>query len=146
MGTRVKHGMIALFGCAFGFGASVTLQEASSPSIASAPSPAGMVLRLTFPEAHAHGHGRKGTRKRSPAQRKFDEKRRREEDEKRRREEAKKNPVKRKVLRSGDDDTSNCVYDSYASTSGSSDIYNCGGNYYRRSKKDGVWTYEAVKP
>ncbi len=114
MGKRVKHGMVALFGCAFGFGASVTLQEASSPSIASAPSPAGMVLRLTFPEAHAHGHGRKGTRKRSPAQRKFDEKRRREE--------AKKNPVKRKVLRSGDYDTSNCVYDSYASTSGSSDF------------------------
>jgi len=149
MGTRVKHGMIALFGCAFGFGSSVTLQEASGPSIGSAPSPAGMVLRITFPEARADGKrskGSKGSRNLSPAQRKFDEKRRREEDEKRRREEAKKNPVKRKVLRDGDSDTSNCVYDSYASTSGSSDIYNCGGNYYRRSKKDGVWTYEAVKP
>ena len=139
MGTRVKHGMIALFGCAFGFGASVTLQEASGPSIASALSPAGMVLRLTFPEAHAHGHGRKGTRKKSPIDRRGEE-RLREESEK------KKQPVKRRVLRSGDDDTSNCVYDSYVSTSSSSDIYNCGGNYYRRSKKDGVWTYEAVKP
>ena len=73
MGTRVKHGMIALFGCAFGFGASVTLQEASGPSIASALSPAGMVLRLTFPEAHARGHGRKGTRKKSPIDRRGEE-------------------------------------------------------------------------
>ena len=142
MDTRVKHGMVAVLSCAFCFGASVTLQDTSSPSIASAPSPARMVLWLTFPEAHAQSKRSRSTPKRSASEGEAKKKRRKKAVKKHR----KKKRVIRRAILSGDD-ASNCVYDSYASASSSSDIYNCGGVHYQRYEQDGVLTYEkVVKP
>ncbi|MEE8084906.1 MAG: hypothetical protein V3T46_06785, partial [Alphaproteobacteria bacterium] len=87
MWAKVKHAIGALLGCALGFGASVTLDDISSPSIASAPPPAGvvqakMVLGLTFSKAHADSKRRKRTRRRKAAERQAEEERSEEADKK----------------------------------------------------------------
>ncbi|MCZ6449035.1 MAG: hypothetical protein O6831_12460, partial [Alphaproteobacteria bacterium] len=88
MWARVKHAIGALFGCVLGFGASVTFDDISSPSIASAPPPAGvvqaeMVLGLTLSKAHASGTKRSRRRaSRKVAEREAEEKRSEEADKK----------------------------------------------------------------
>jgi hypothetical protein len=131
--------MGALLGCVLGLGASVTLQDASGPSIASAPTSPGLVLRLTFPEAQAQGGGGPKTPKKRAIKRRIE------------REQGGKvvtpptEPparVKRRILTGSDGN--DCFYDSYASASQSAELYNCDGAYYRRTVKDGVSTYEKV--
>ncbi|MCZ6608525.1 MAG: hypothetical protein O7A66_00800 [Alphaproteobacteria bacterium] len=135
MWARVKHAIGALLGCAIGFGASVTLDDISSPSIASAPPPAGvvqaeMVLGLTLSKAHASGTKRSRRRaKRKVAEREAEEKQRGEADKK-------LEGTRRATL------PADCVYDYNASASYSSDIYACGGVYYRRYEENGVTGYE----
>ena len=134
MWARVKHGIGALLGCALGFGASVTLDDISSPSIASAPPPAGvvqakMVLGLTLSKAHADSKKRKRIRRRRATERQDEEKRSEEAD--------KKLEGTRKATLPAD-----CVYDHNASAFHSSDIYVCGGVYYERYEENGVTGYE----
>ena len=134
MWARVRHAIGALLGCALGFGASVTLDDISSPSIASAPPPAGvvqakMVLGLTFSKAHADSKRRNRARKRKAAERQAEEKRSEEADKK-------LEGARRATL------PADCVYDYNASASYSSDIYACGGVYYRRYQENGVTGYE----
>ena len=50
---KIMHVIGALAGFVLGLGAGVSVNHISSPSIASAPSPIGVVLRLTFSDAHA---------------------------------------------------------------------------------------------
>ncbi len=136
MRATVKHVIGGLFGCVLGFGASATLHSTFTPTIASAPPAAGMVLGLTFSKAHAQGTKKTRRRnRRQAAERKAEEKRREEAEKQRLR------AIRRDIL-SGDDDTRNCVYDSYASESSPSDIYNCDGNYYQRYEENGVTTYK----
>ena len=111
MWARGKHAICALFGSVLGFGASVTLNDISSPSIASAPSPTGVVLGLMFSEAHAGHMLRKRNRKRNAAERLAEELRRRVEAER------KLQGTRRANL------PAYCAYDSYASASYGTEVY-----------------------
>ncbi len=138
MWARVRHVIAALFGCVLGFGASVTLDGISRPSIASAPPPAGvvqakMVLRLTFSKAHADTDIKRKKR----ARLKKAAERRAEAEEKRREEADKRLEGTRRATLPAD-----CVFDYNMSASYSSDIYVCGGDYYQRYEENGVTGYE----
>jgi len=134
MGARVKHVLGALFGCGLGFGATVTLNDISSPSMAFAPSPAGavqgkLVLRLTFSKARADSKRRKRTRARRAAAR---------------RAQAKARELADKILLGTRSATlpANCVFDSYASISHAVETFVCGGIYYQRFQENGVAGFE----
>jgi len=134
MGARVTHVLGALFGCGLGFGATVTLNDISSPSMAFAPSPAGavqgkFVLRLTFSKAHADSKRRKRTRARRAAAR---------------RAQAKARELADKILLGTRSATlpANCVFDSYASVSHAVETFVCGGIYYQRFQENGVAGFE----
>ena len=129
MGARVKHAIGALFGCVLGFGASVTLQNTAGPSTASAPSPAGMVMGITFSKAHADSKRRKRTRARKAAARKAEEKRLEEADKK-------LEGIRRATL------PANCVKDFNASATYATETYLCGGMYYQRYEENGVTGFE----
>ena len=135
MWARVKHVMAALFGCVLGFGASVTLNDISSPSMVTASSPAGavqakVVLWLTFSKAHAGGTKQSRRRaKRKAAERAAEQKRQELADKK-------LLGTKSATL------PANCVYDSYASVAHSSETFVCGGIYYQRYQENGKTGFE----
>ena len=134
MWVRVNYAIGALFGCVLGLGASVTVHDTSSPSIASVPLAAvglqnNMVLRLTLPTAHADSKRRKRTRERRAAESEAEEKRIEEADKK-------LQGTRRATL------PADCVYDSSASATNSSETYVCGGFYYERYTENGVSGYE----
>ena len=140
MWTRVYYAIGALFGCVLGLGASLTMQDTSTLSIASTPllsggAQANLVMELTLSQAHAAGRGRKGAiirRRRGGSSGSAAEP------------EAKEKPQEedtwRATLPAG------CVYDSYASSSSAADAYMCDGVQYRKSQKNGVTGYEMIKP
>ena len=124
-----------IFGCVLGLGVSAAVQDTVRPSIASAPSPAGvtptqLTLRLSFSEAHAESFGRKKRKAKRAANRRAEEKRREEGYEKKLR------GTRHATL------PADCVYDSYASFSTASEIQVCGGVNYQRYEEDGVTGYE----
>ena len=130
MGARIKFVMAALFGCVLGFGASVTLHGSASPSIASAPSPAGMVMGIGFSKAHAGGTKQSRRRaKRKAAERAAELKRREEADKS-------LEGIRRATL------PADCVKDFNASAIFSADTYTCGGMYYQRYEENGVTGFE----
>ena len=134
MGARVKHAVFALLGCVFGFGASVTLHDGSSPLSASALSPAGAeaaksVLRFTFSTAHADSKRRKRTRKRKAAARKAQKERQKAED--------------KKLLGTRSASlAASCAFDSYATIAHASETFVCGGYYFQHYEEDGVKGFE----
>ncbi len=130
MGARVNHAIGALVGCVLGFGASVTLQKPAGLSLASVPSPAAMVMAITFSKAHAAGTKRSRRRaKRAAASREAEQKRREEADKA-------LEGTRRATL------PADCVKDFNASATFSTETYLCGGLYYQRYEENGVTGFE----
>ncbi len=130
--ARIKYAIYALLGGALGFGASINVNNNSSPSIASGPSEVNMVFELTLSKAHAVFHYRKRKKRRrvrnpppTPGLK-----------------EAEKEPqvIRRPTL------PADCTYNSYASMTSSSDRYSCGGVTYQQYEENGVTGYEVVQP
>ena len=134
MWVRVKYAIGALFGCVLGLGASVSVHDTSSPSIASAPIAAGglqtkMVLRFTLSAARADSKRRKRTREKRAAEREAEEKRLEDADKK-------LLGTRRATL------PANCVYDAGVSAAKSVETYICGGQYYQHYQENGITGYE----
>ena len=142
MRQKVNFAIGALFGCVLGLGASLTVQDSSISSIASAPLHSGeaqakLVLGLTLSKAHANSHLRK--KKRAKIRR-----RKLGRNSSTTEPEAKEERLEEDTWRATL--PTSCVYDSYASASSGANAYICDGVQYRKSQRNGVTGYEVVKP
>ncbi len=141
---KIMHVIGALAGFVLGLGAGVSVNHISSPSIASAPSPIGVVLRLTFSDAHAGDLRHMKSNNWCRANQKYCARMRKGSKKHRRLEaEAKAEKVEKELVGTW---TANlpedCAYDSLASATQGTDIYSCGGMYYQRFEENGVVSYK----
>ena len=141
---KIMHVIGALAGFVLGLGAGVSVNHISTPSIASAPSPIGVVLRLTFSDAHAGDLRHMKSNNWCRANQKYCARMRKGSKKHRRLEaEAKAEKVEKELVGTW---TANlpedCAYDSLASVTQGTDIYTCGGMHYQRFEESGVVSYK----